>query len=181
MPGAGPEVPRCARRMRNPSVPPGASRGRDESGQCYLPVSTAPRYGAVMPMVETVRGPLATEALGTTLMHEHLFILSEEIRQNYPAGWDEDVRVDDAIVKLNALAKRGCQTIVDPTVIGLGRDIRRIIRVADGTSLNIIVATGLYTYDKVPPYFEYRVAHGGGRDPMAQLFIGDITEGIAGT
>lgn len=134
-----------------------------------------------MAMVETVRGPVDAQALGTTLMHEHVFVLSEEIRQNYPAGWDEEVRVDDAILKLNALAKRGCQTIVDPTVIGLGRDIRRIIRVADGTSLNIIVATGLYTYDKVPPYFEYRVAHGGGRDPMAQLFIGDITEGIAGT
>jgi phosphotriesterase-related protein len=134
-----------------------------------------------MAMVETVRGPVDAEALGTTLMHEHVFVLSEEIRANYSADWDEDERVDDAILKLNALAKRGCQTIVDPTVVGLGRDIRRTIRVADGTSLNIIVASGLYTYDKVPPYFEYRVARGGGRDPMAQLFIGDIAEGIAGT
>jgi phosphotriesterase-related protein len=134
-----------------------------------------------MAMVETVRGPVDAEALGTTLMHEHVFVRSEEIQVNYPAGWDEDEQVDGAIGKLNALAKRGCQTIVDLTVIGLGRDIRRIIRVAAGTSINIIVATGLYTYDKVPHYFDYRVARGGGRDPMAQLFIGDITDGIAGT
>src|ERR1700758_561267 len=130
MPEAGRGGPRCARRMRNPSEPP----GQDESGQCYLPVSTAPRYGAAMAMVETVRGPVDVQALGTTLMHEHVFVLNEEIRVNYPAGWDEDDRVDDAILKLNALAKRGCETIVDPTVIGLGRDIGRIIRVADGTS-----------------------------------------------
>jgi phosphotriesterase-related protein len=132
-------------------------------------------------MVETVRGPVDAGDLGTTLMHEHVFVRSEEIQRNYPAGWDEDEQVEGAIGKLNALAKRGCQTIVDLTVIGLGRDIRRIIRVAGGTSINIIVATGLYTYDKVPPYFEYRLARGGGRDPMAELFIEDITDGIAGT
>jgi phosphotriesterase-related protein len=132
-------------------------------------------------MVETVRGPVDTESLGTTLMHEHVFVLNEEIRVNYPAGWDEDDRVDDAILKLNALAKRGCQTIVDPTVIGLGRDIGRVIRVADGTSLNIIVATGLYTYADVPFYFRYRGPRGDGLDPMARLFIDDLTTGIAGT
>jgi phosphotriesterase-related protein len=114
-------------------------------------------------------------------MHEHVFVLSEEIRQNYPAGWDEGKRVDDAVAKLNVLAERGCQTIVDPTVLGLGRDIRRVRRVADGTALNVIVATGLYTYDKVPAYFEYRLARHGGLDPLAQLFVADITEGIAGT
>jgi len=134
-----------------------------------------------MAMVETVRGPVDTDALGTTLMHEHVFVRSEEVQLNYPAGWDEDERVDDAIGKLNALAKRGCQTIADPTVIGLGRDIGRIIRVADGTSLNIIVATGLYTYNDVPFYFRYRGPRGDGLDPMAQLFIDDLTTGIAGT
>ena len=56
-------------------------------------------------------------------MHEHVFVLSEEVRQNYPADWDEDDRVDDAVAKLDRAEARGCQTIVDPTVIGLGRDI----------------------------------------------------------
>src|SRR5580658_1722745 len=134
-----------------------------------------------MPEVQTVRGPVDVDALGITLMHEHVFVLSEEVRQNYPAGWNEDERVDDAIVKLDALAALGRQTIADPSVLGLGRDIHRIRRVADGTGLNIIVATGLYTYDKIPHYFEYRVARNGGIDPLAQLFIDDITTGIAGT
>jgi phosphotriesterase-related protein len=134
-----------------------------------------------MAQVETVRGPVDVDSLGPTLMHEHVFILNEEVRQNYPAGWDEDDRVDDAIAKLNALAARGCQTIVDPTVLGLGRDIHRIRRVADGTGLNIIVATGLYTYNEVPLYFKFRAAGADGVDPMTRLFAADITEGIAGT
>lgn len=139
-----------------------------------------------MALVETARGPVDVGALGTTLMHEHVFILNEEVRQNYPSGWDEDDRVDDAISKLNALASRGCQTIADPTVLGLGRDIRRIKRVAAGTRLNIIVATGLYTYNEVPFYFKFRTPRpagsaGPGLDPMAQMFIGDITTGIADT
>jgi len=134
-----------------------------------------------MAEVQTARGAVDVAALGTTLMHEHVFVVSEEIRQNWPAGWDEDDRVDDAIAKLNALSWCGCQTIVDLTVIGLGRDVRRVRRVADGTELNIIVATGLYTYDKVPFYFDSRRPRAGGLDPLAQAFIGDITEGIAGT
>jgi phosphotriesterase-related protein len=134
-----------------------------------------------MAQVETVRGPVDVDSLGCTLMHEHVFILTEEVRQNYPAYWSEDDRVDDAIVKLNALTARGCQTIVDPTVVGLGRDIKRIIRVADGTDLNIIVATGLYTYNDVPHFFDYRLPGEDGVDPMVAMFVGDLTDGIAGT
>jgi phosphotriesterase-related protein len=138
-----------------------------------------------MAQVETIRGPVDTDALGVTLMHEHVFILNEEIRANYPseypAGWDHDARVDDAIVKLTALAGRGCRTIVDPTVIGLGRDINRVKRVADGTELNIIVAAGLYTYNDVPFYFSYRLPAAGGADPMTALFVRDLTAGIADT
>jgi phosphotriesterase-related protein len=138
-----------------------------------------------MAQVETVRGPVDVDALGVTLMHEHVFIVNEEIRQNYPSeyqdGWNDDARVDDAIGKLNAVAARGCQTIVDPTVIGLGRDINRIRRVADGTDLNIIVATGLYTYNDVPFYFAYRFPSSADGDPMTSLFVRDITSGIAGT
>ena len=36
-----------------------------------------------MPTVETVRGPVDADELGTTLMHEHVFILEPEALQNY--------------------------------------------------------------------------------------------------
>jgi len=106
--------------------------------------------------VQTVRGPLDTSQLGVTLMHEHVFVLNTEIQQNYPEKWNEEERVADAIAQLNQLKGRGVQTIVDTTVIGLGRYIPRIQRVARQTDLNIIVATGLYTYNDLLFYFHFR-------------------------
>lgn len=134
-----------------------------------------------MALVETVRGPVDVASLGVTLMHEHVFVLSEEIRRNYPSYWDEDERVADAAARLTTLAGRGCQTIADPTVIGLGRDIGRLQRVAAQVPLNIIPATGLYTYNEVPLYFRFRVPGGGRLDPMAEMFISDIRDGISGS
>jgi phosphotriesterase-related protein len=133
--------------------------------------------------VQTVRGPIDSSQLGVTLMHEHVFVLNTEIQQNYPENWNEEDRVTDAIAKLNELKGRGVQTIVDPTVIGLGRYIPRIQRIARNIDLNIIVATGLYTYNDVPFYFHFRGPGTAldGPEVMTDLFVKDITDGIAGT
>ncbi|PZS20943.1 MAG: phosphotriesterase-related protein [Pseudonocardiales bacterium] len=116
-------------------------------------------------------------------MHEHVFVLSEEIRVNYPEYWDEDTRVADAVAKLTALTSRGVDTIVDPTVIGLGRDIPRIQRVNSQVDINIIPATGLYTYNDIPFFLQYVGPDTlfGGDDPMIEMFVRDLTEGIADT
>jgi phosphotriesterase-related protein len=134
--------------------------------------------------VETVRSPIATGDLGVVLMHEHVFVLSPEIIANYPEGWgDEAAREADAVNKLNALKAIGVDTIVDPTVIGLGRYIPRIQRVAAQTDLQIVVATGVYTYNDVPMYFHFNGPGTAlqGPEPMVDMFVRDITEGIAGT
>jgi phosphotriesterase-related protein len=129
--------------------------------------------------VETVRGPVDVDRLGTTLVHEHVFVLSEEFRQN-DAAWDEDAQVAAAIAALRALHARGVDTIVDPTVFGLGRSIPRVQRVAAEVELQIVVATGIYTYDAVPFFFRHR-PRVDGRDPMTALFVREIADGIAGT
>ena len=142
-----------------------------------------------MSEVQTVRGAIDSSALGRTYMHEHVFVLTPDVQQNYPQEWgDEDARVADAIAKLSALATQGVRTIVDPTVIGLGRYIPRIQRVAgELPDLNIVVATGCYTYQDVPFFFHYRgpalnaVLGAEVPDPMVELFVSDIRDGIAGT
>jgi phosphotriesterase-related protein len=136
-----------------------------------------------MAQVESVRGPVRAAELGTVLMHEHVFVLNEEIRRNYPELWDEQQQVAGAITRLQALKDRGVDTIVDPTVIGLGRDIERVARINAEVDINIVAATGLYTYNDVPFFFRM---HGpgtilGGDELMVDLFVKDITEGIAGT
>lgn len=142
-----------------------------------------------MPQVETVRGPVDTAELGRTYMHEHIFVLTPEVQANFPEEWgSEEARVDDAVAKLEALAAQGIRSIADPTVIGLGRYIPRIQTIAERVpQLNIIAATGCYTYDQVPWFFFYRGPALGAAlgldfpEPMEQMFVKDITEGIADT
>lgn len=141
-----------------------------------------------MPTVETARGPIDTAELGQTLMHEHVFLIDPEIQQNHPEEWgSEDDRVADAVRKLNEVAALGVRTVVDPTVIGLGRYVPRIERIARQVDLNIVVATGVYTYDAVPLHFRYRGPALNATlgtdvpDPMVDMFVGDIRDGIAGT
>jgi phosphotriesterase-related protein len=137
-----------------------------------------------MRTVETVGGPISTAGLGVTLMHEHVFVLSTEIMQNYPGDWgDEEKRVAAAVTRLKELKARGVDSIVDLTVIGLGRYIPRIQRIAAQTKLNILVATGLYTFNDVPMYFRYRGPGTpfDGPEPMIDMFLTDTREGIAGT
>ena len=138
-----------------------------------------------MSTVETIRGPVDVADLGPTLMHEHVFVLSPEHVDNYGVGswWDEEERVADAVAKLRALKAKGIDTIVDPTVWGLGRYIPRIQRIAEQVDVHIIVATGLYTYDAVPFQYDMR---GPGLlldmpEPMVADFTRDITRGIADT
>jgi len=134
--------------------------------------------------IPTARGTVDSGALGRVLMHEHVFVITPEVLQNFPEHWDEQLRVTDAVEKLTALKNAGIDTIVDPTVIGLGRYIPRIVEIAGKIDLNIIVATGVYTYDTVPKFFKFRGPVFPGLDvpdPMADMFIKDITEGIADT
>jgi phosphotriesterase-related protein len=134
-------------------------------------------------LIPTAKGTVDSGALGRTLMHEHVFVITPEVLQNYPEEWDEQLRVDDAVAKLTALKAAGIDTIVDPTVIGLGRYVPRIVEIAARVDINIVVATGIYTYDSVPKYFRIRGPVMGMDlpDPMLDMFVRDITEGIADT
>jgi phosphotriesterase-related protein len=136
---------------------------------------------SAMSVIETVRGPVATSALGPTLTHEHIFIMQPEALQNWghafgPCYWDEAQRVEDAISTLTAVREAGIQTIVDPTVPGLGRYIPRIQDVNRGVDLNIIVATGVYAFLELPNFLAYRSV-----DAIAELFVRELREGINDT
>lgn len=137
-----------------------------------------------MTQVETVRGPVQGADLGVTLMHEHIFVKNPELEHNYPSPeWDEEAMLATALEGLQALVERGISTLVDLTVMGLGRNIQRIQQVAAQTPVNIVVATGYYTQKDLPAFFHN---HGPGLyadvpEPLLNMFLGDIREGISGT
>ena len=136
-----------------------------------------------MANVNTVRGPIDSRRLGSTLMHEHVFVLSPEIEKT-SAEWDEERARALAVTRLQELKEHGIDTIVDLTVIGLGRNMARIAAVADQVpDINIVAATGVYTYNEVPMYFHFRGPGAllGGPEPMTELFVREIQEGIGDT
>jgi phosphotriesterase-related protein len=136
-----------------------------------------------MSQVNTVRGAVPAEALGRTLMHEHIFVLSPEIEKTVEE-WDEASEQARAVTKLRELKQHGIDTLVDLTVVGLGRSISRIATIAEQVpEINVVVATGVYTYNEVPMYFHFRGPGTilGGPEPMIDLFVREIRDGIGDT
>lgn len=134
--------------------------------------------------MNTVRGRVDPADLGVTLMHEHIFVLSAEIMQNYPEWWgSEERRIEDAVARLNQLYSSGVGAVVDLTVLGLGRYIPRIQCIAERTPIHIVVATGLYTYNEIPFFFHFQGPGTvlGGPEFMADMFVKDIEQGIGET
>ena len=136
-----------------------------------------------MSQVNTVRGPRDGKRLGRTLMHEHIFVLSPEIEKP-SEEWDESAQQARAVSKLRELKANGIDTLVDLTVVGLGRYIPRIAAIAEQVpEINVVVATGVYTYNDVPMYFHFQGPGTilGGPEPMVNLFVREIEEGIGET
>ncbi|WP_198144660.1 phosphotriesterase [Nesterenkonia jeotgali] len=135
-------------------------------------------------MVPTLTGEVTGAQLGTTLVHEHLFVGDPQLDLDLPhPEWDSEAVMAEAERQLQGLAELGVETIVDLTVPGLGRDVRRVAELARRTSVRILAATGWYTSTVLPHFFHL---NGPGRlvqvpDPLLRLFLGDIQDGIAGT
>jgi phosphotriesterase-related protein len=162
-------------------------------------VPTAPLAG----QAQTVLGPIAGEAMGITLPHEHLLIdfavmfrepatgaergLSRQpvslanlgwVRHHFSSNLDNLQLLDEAVARDEALLFKhaGGQTFVDPTNRGLARDPLALARVARATGLNIIMGSGYYVDAAHPPGMDRRTA-----DDIARELVADLTVGVDGT
>ena len=136
-------------------------------------------------MIETATGPIKAEALGRTLMHEHVFMVSHEMSENHPefCPFDEKLEIERAVERLNRLHASGIDSVVDCTVMGLGLRAHLVAEVAKRTPVNILMSTGFYCLDSLPFSLGLR---GPGLmsdepEPLDVLFLKDYNEGIANT
>jgi len=152
---------------------------------------------------QTVLGPVAGEAMGVTLPHEHLLIdfavmfrepatgaergLSRQpvslanlgwVRHHFSSNLDNLQLLDEAVARDEALLFKhaGGQTFVDPTNRGLARDPLALARVARATGLNIIMGSGYYVDAAHPPGMDRRTV-----DDIAAELVADLTVGVDGT
>jgi len=152
---------------------------------------------------QTVLGPVAGEAMGITLPHEHLLIdfevmfvepaaASEKglahqpvslenlgwVRQNFNANLDNLRLLDEETARDEALLFRraGGQTMVDPTNRSLARDPAALARIARGTGLHVVMGSGYYVAAAHPLDMDHR-----SMDDIAREIVADITVGVDDT
>ena len=129
-----------------------------------------------MAAVETVNGPIDVEQLGRTLIHEHFRAADEATRFQFPHLYDEEAEWEAAIADANAVKGHGITTVVEPSALFLTRDAAFSKRVADESGLQIVLATGIYTYDHLPQVLANR-----NEDQLADIFVHEIENGIQET
>ena len=129
-----------------------------------------------MSQVQTVTGPIDAGELGLTLVHEHFRTTDEAVRFQWPHAYDEDAEWEAALADAKAVAAHGVKTVVEPSAMFLNRDVSFSKRVAEESGLQIVVCTGIYTYDHLPQFLANR-----SEDQIADLFVHDIEQGIQGT
>jgi len=141
--------------------------------------------------VPTARGDVVdTDKLGFTLVTECIIgPRTIEKEMNWPdhtfAELPVEQRIADAVAKLTTAKETGVDTIVDRVIPGLGRDVRLVKKIAVQVPINIIVATGWYTWRDLPLYFVFREKFPDlMKDPepsLEDLFVRDIEDGIMDT
>jgi phosphotriesterase-related protein len=126
-----------------------------------------------MSEVNTVLGPINTDQLGFTLMHEHVMVSASGLYDSYPdlLGDEREAR---AIKSLKVAKAEGIDTIVDATTFDLGRNADLLVKASRESGVNIINVTGWWL--DVP-----RFLYGVSANQMAKEFIRDIEEGFRGT
>lgn len=131
-----------------------------------------------MKTVQTVLGPIDMEALGRTLIHEHIFIAFPGAEFDPGATVDRPAIIDDAVRKLRQLREEfGVQTFVDPCPIEMGRDPEMLAEISRKSGMNIVCTTGFYYEGSgLPHYWRPRSVQ-----EIADLYIREITVGIGDT
>jgi predicted metal-dependent phosphotriesterase family hydrolase len=129
--------------------------------------------------VDSVAGPVAADALGVTLAHEHVLVDFVGADRVSPSRYDRDAAFAKALPHLERIYSLGCRTLVECTPAYLGRDPELLRRLSRASKLHILTNTGYYgaANDKfLPPH-----AFTEEPDQLAARWIREAREGIDGT
>lgn len=153
--------------------------------------------------VMTVTGPMPVEALGVTLMHEHILndvscwwhrpaeperapladgpVRPEilwHLRQD-PFVNRHNLALDDEAAALGELAllrAAGGASVVDPTCRGIGRDPAALRRISEASGLCVVMGAGYYLETSHPPELARMSV-----EAIAEEIEAEAADGVAGT
>jgi phosphotriesterase-related protein len=128
--------------------------------------------------VQLTDGTVKVSALGKTLIHEHVLV-------GMP-GWNMDLKAPKfirseamarAVDRIQELHAYGCNSMIDPCPMDIGRDAEFIAEVAQRSGINIVCATGVYNeFEGMPYTFRTMPA-----EDILELYVKEITDGIGDT
>jgi len=130
-------------------------------------------------IIMTVNGPISSDEMGTTLMHEHVLVDFAGTDSINIRRWDLDVVTARVLPYLTELKKYDCMAYIECTPSYLGKDPELLKRLSDASGMHILTNTGFYGVGNnrfLPPYAFTDTA-----DELAKRWIDEWENGIGTT
>jgi phosphotriesterase-related protein len=151
------------------------------------------------PRVQTVLGPIAPEALGPTLMHEHLLCDIRPPAKRTPAALGPELALDNvwainygtvenaarnylldardvATEEVRRMLAAGGRSVVDLSSGGLSPDPAGLVAIARATGAHVVMGCGHYVHDYQDP-----ANAGRSVEDFAEEMVESVTDGAWGT
>ncbi|HKK74953.1 MAG TPA: hypothetical protein VJ953_07775 [Saprospiraceae bacterium] len=129
--------------------------------------------------IQTVRGPISTDELGKTLIHEHILVDFIGADSTGYHRWDRAEVVQEVLPYLQKIKDLGFTSLIECTPSYLGRDPQLLKTLSEKSGLQILTNTGYYGAQRnkfIPEHAFSETAQ-----QLADRWIKEWEEGIEGT
>lgn len=130
-------------------------------------------------MINSVLGKIDEKNLGVTLMHEHITWDSSGAESTNEYSIEEVV--DTMLPYLLELKNSGCNTFVDATTLGSGRDLKILVECSKRSGLNILTNVGTWDGSDHEGKFVPNELKGKSIEQLAEIWTEQFLNGIEGT
>lgn len=127
----------------------------------------------------TVRGEIAIEEIGVSLIHEHILVDWIGADSTGYHRWDRSEVIERALPFLLEAKEKGVKTFFECTPVYLGRDPLLLKELSEKTDINIVTNTGYY--GAVNNKFIPEHAFNDTPEEIARIWIDEFNNGIDGT
>jgi phosphotriesterase-related protein len=133
------------------------------------------QFGQIM----TVNGPITPREMGTTLIHEHVFLDWTGAERMNPRLWKNEEAFNVILPHLKKCQALGVTTFMDCTPNFIGRNPLLLKKLADSTGLQIMTNTGFYgaVNNKYLPAWAFKAS----AKRLSRIWIREFRKGIGDT